>query len=52
MAASAQQITGIVFFLIHGPIMVNVEPAVHKIMTRIDSFPIVILVAHSGPAIS
>ena len=47
MAASAQQITGIVFSD-SGSIIVNVEPAVHKIMTRIDSFPIVILVAHIG----
>jgi len=47
MAASAQQITGIVFSD-SGSIIVNVEPAVHKLMTWIDSFPIVILVAHSG----
>ena len=45
MAASAQQITGIV---VSEFMLVNVEPAVHKLMTWIDGFPIVILVAHIG----
>ena len=45
MAASAQQITGIV---VSEFMLVNVESDVHKLMTWIEGFPIVILVAHSG----
>ena len=47
LAASAQQITGIVVSD-SGLMMVNGEPAVHKLITWIEGFPIVILVAHSG----
>jgi len=47
MAASAQQITGIIVSD-SGPMMVNGESAVHKLMKWIEGFPIVILVAHSG----
>ena len=47
LAASAQQITGIVVSD-SGPMMVNGEPAVHKLITWIDGFPIVILVAHNS----
>ena len=47
LAVSAQQITGIVVSD-SGPMMVNGEPAVHKLITWIDGFPIVILVGHNS----
>ena len=47
LAASAQQITGMVVSD-SGPMMVNGQPAVHKLMAWIEGFTIAILVAHSG----
>ena len=47
LAASARQITGIVVSD-SGPMLVNGEPVVHNLVTWIEGFPIVILVAHSG----
>ena len=44
VATSAQQVTGI-FVSNSGPMMVNGEPTVHKLMTWIEGFPIVILTA-------
>ena len=47
LAASAQQINGIVVSD-SGPMLVNGEPVVHNLVTWIEGFPIVNLVAHSG----
>jgi len=44
LSESAQQITGILVSD-SGPMMVNGEPALHKLMTCTEGFPIVILIA-------